>query len=270
MLPPQDVKDKEFTKAVFGGYDMESVDDFLEILFEDYSSLYKENAILKNKLKVLVEKVEEYRSTEAAMRMALLTAQKMSQEMVEEATNKSKNIVEEAEIAAKSKIDELRNEVRAEERQLETAKRTTAEFIATAAELYKTQLDFLAGIGKFTAQNELKSAPAESAAIESEDYAPKEAPVEENKKSLEDSVARIYENTIRSEDTERGFSETGDEDIDFFGEERDKLIEENTRVFVPAASKTDQNADKADEPMSPKPKFDFKNLQFGSNYDQEK
>ena len=60
------------SKAVFGGYDMSAVDDFLETLTTDYAALYKENAILKSKIKVLVEKVEEYRSTDDAMRMALL------------------------------------------------------------------------------------------------------------------------------------------------------------------------------------------------------
>ncbi len=56
MLTPQDIRDKQFVKAVFGGYDMSTVDDFLEELTEDYAALYKENAILKSKIKVLVER----------------------------------------------------------------------------------------------------------------------------------------------------------------------------------------------------------------------
>ena len=32
MYTPQDIQNKEFTKAVFGGYDMTAVDDFLEAL----------------------------------------------------------------------------------------------------------------------------------------------------------------------------------------------------------------------------------------------
>ena len=58
MLTPQDIQNKELTKAVFGGYDMAVVDDFLEEVSVDFAALYKENAILKSKLKVLVEKVE--------------------------------------------------------------------------------------------------------------------------------------------------------------------------------------------------------------------
>ena len=40
---------------------MMAVDEFLDGLTEDYTALYKENAALKAKLKMLAEKVEEYR-----------------------------------------------------------------------------------------------------------------------------------------------------------------------------------------------------------------
>ena len=75
MLTPQELTGKVFEKALFGGYDMGSVEEFIEAIAKDYTDLYKENAALKSKMKVLVDKVEEYRSTEDAMRMALLTAQ---------------------------------------------------------------------------------------------------------------------------------------------------------------------------------------------------
>ena len=74
MLTPQEVSGRAFSKAAFGGYNMAMVDEFLDELTDDYTSLYKENAALKAKLKVLVDKVEEYRATEDSMRAALLTA----------------------------------------------------------------------------------------------------------------------------------------------------------------------------------------------------
>lgn len=88
MLTPQEVSNHAFAKAVMGGYNMAMVDEFLDELTDDYTSLYKENAALKAKMKVLVDKVEEYRSTEDAMRAALLTAQKMADSMVAEAEEK--------------------------------------------------------------------------------------------------------------------------------------------------------------------------------------
>ena len=74
----QELQEKKFEKAVFGGYDMASVDDFLDALSADYEDLIKENAALKAKLKVLVDKIEEYRSVDDAMRKALLSAHNMS------------------------------------------------------------------------------------------------------------------------------------------------------------------------------------------------
>ena len=64
MFTPQQIDQISFSRATFGGYDMQSVDEFLEPLTEDYVTLYKENALLKSKMKVLVSKLEEYRDTE--------------------------------------------------------------------------------------------------------------------------------------------------------------------------------------------------------------
>ena len=84
MLTPQEAESHVFPKASFGGYNMLQVDNFLDSLIEDYRTLYQENISLKNKMKVLVDKVEEYRATEDAMRMTLHSAQKMADAMVKE------------------------------------------------------------------------------------------------------------------------------------------------------------------------------------------
>ena len=98
MFTPQEVSEKVFPKASFGGggYNMASVDEFLDALTEDYTALFKENVTLKAKLKVLAEKVEEYRSTEEAMRQALLTAQKMAAKLVQEAQSEKEKILADA------------------------------------------------------------------------------------------------------------------------------------------------------------------------------
>ena len=78
MMTPQEVASHAFAKATLGGYNMAMVDEFLDLLTEDYTALYNDNAILKNKLKVLSETVEEYRATDTAMRKTLLAAQPWS------------------------------------------------------------------------------------------------------------------------------------------------------------------------------------------------
>ena len=85
MFTPQEIQEQTFSKAVFGGYDMQQVDDFLEPLTEDYIMLYKENSVLKSKMKILVEKLEEYRGQEAAMKQQMAQAQAQCDRMIAEA-----------------------------------------------------------------------------------------------------------------------------------------------------------------------------------------
>ena len=78
MFTPKELKEIKFDKAVFGGYDVEDVDKILASVTEDYATLFKENTMLKKKLKLLADTVEDYRSVDEAMRKALITAQNMA------------------------------------------------------------------------------------------------------------------------------------------------------------------------------------------------
>ena len=100
MMTPQDVANCTFAKSMVGGYNMGSVDDFLDKLTEDYSALYKENAALKTKLKMTVDKMAEYRESEDAIRSTLLAAQKMSTAMITEAEQKRDAMITEATAAS--------------------------------------------------------------------------------------------------------------------------------------------------------------------------
>ena len=157
MLTPQDIRDKQFVKAVFGGYDMSTVDDFLEELTEDYAALYKENAILKSKIKVLVEKVEEYRATEDSMRMALLTAQKMGDELVNEAAKQKSTMLAGVEEEVESRRAELTQTAQAAEAKLAAAK---AENTAYAARIRETLAQIETGLAALEAESVLPEAPA--------------------------------------------------------------------------------------------------------------
>ena len=129
MLTPQEVSSKTFPKAVMGGYGMAAVDEFLDKLTEDYTSLFKENAALKNKVKQLNDKIEEYRKVDETMRATLLAAQKMADEMVAQAEakrdaalreveEKRSELMGDAEEMAKKRMEELQRQVKAEEDRL--------------------------------------------------------------------------------------------------------------------------------------------------------
>lgn len=130
MMTPQEVANCTFAKAAIGGYNMASVDDFLDKLTEDYSALYKENSTLKGKLKALAEKLEEYRQVEDAMRSTLLTAQKMATSMVAEAEAKRDALIADSAGAAQKRLNEIQQEVAREEDRLAAKRRETDALIA--------------------------------------------------------------------------------------------------------------------------------------------
>ena len=162
MFTPQEVSEKVFPKASFGGggYNMASVDEFLDALTEDYTALFKENVTLKAKLKVLAEKVEEYRSTEEAMRQALLTAQKMAAKLVQEAQTEKEKILADAQVEAQAEIHRLADERRAAEKKLQAAQEKTAAFIRRSEELCQAQSAFLQSLPELDFVPEQPESPA--------------------------------------------------------------------------------------------------------------
>ena len=172
MLTPQEVSTHAFSKAVMGGYNMAMVDEFLDELTDDYTALYKENAALKAKLKVLVEKVEDYRATEDSMRATLLTAQKMADSIVHEAEAKRDEILAQAESSAREKIGQLRQEVETAEERLPTLP-VEAEIPPSQPETAETveQIEekVMAAFGEESAEEEETTAEEEAPAAE-DDY----------------------------------------------------------------------------------------------------
>ena len=136
MFTPQQIDQISFSKSTFGGYNMQQVDEFLEPLTEDYVTLYKENALLKSKMRVLVGKLEEYRKNEAAMKEAVANAQRTCDKMVMEAEAKCAKMLSNANAAAAAQAAQSVQSVQsvpnnsariaAENARLEEARRTAS------------------------------------------------------------------------------------------------------------------------------------------------
>ena len=148
MMTPQEVASHAFARATFGGYNMAMVDEFLDTLTTDYTALYNDNAILKSKLKVLSDNIEEYRATDNAMRKTLLAAQQLAETMVSEAEQKKTSLVHDAEAAASKRIEELRSEIAAEEYRLKMAQEATAAYVKKLQEMHDSELALLEGLSQ--------------------------------------------------------------------------------------------------------------------------
>ena len=234
MLTPQEVSERAFPKASFGGYNMAQVDEFLDVLTEDYSALYSENAVLKSKMKVLVEKVEEYRSTEEAMRKALMAAQRMADDLVKEAEQKRAQILEEAEAEAGRKVEAIRQEEEAERFRLESAQKETASYVAQVRALHAKAVEYLDQLSQLTPP---APSPAES----------QEEKVEETVSDIDDSVQRLVAQAMAEAAAEN----------------------EKARQAEAAQESESQNPPKDDEEedLGDTTRIDFGELQFGRDYE---
>ena len=212
MFTPQEIQEKTFVKAVFGGYDMQTVDEFLEPLTEDYITLYKENAVLKSKMKVLVEKLEEYRAQEQSMRKAIVSAQRTADAVIAEAEKKAAQLMNDAQAVAQTKaVDtsaitaQADAVVRRETERMNNAKQTAQNFIEVLEQDIKGHLDLLAKLkAEDLSVEELPEAPAPvrqkpfnfEEAEEAPLVVPKAQPVEEKSAETPEEIAHEIEQSI--------------------------------------------------------------------------
>ena len=140
MITAQDIREKTFEKSTFGGYAMNEVDDFLDELAGDLAAAQKESATLRSKMKVLVDKIEEYRSNEDAMHQALVSAQKVAKTIQEESQAEADALLANARAEAEKLVADARAEAEAitgsiaqqrqtEELRLQKAQIAAAEYV---------------------------------------------------------------------------------------------------------------------------------------------
>ena len=189
----QEIQEIGFEKAVFGGYDMKSVDTFLERVAEEFAAMQKENAALKAKMKVLVDKIEEYRGVEDGMRRALMSAQTIAQDTIDKAKKEAQDIVSAAKDETENKVKNTRDEIELEEQKLEAAKKNTIEFIARVSTVYQAQAKALVELAKAEQLVRQQQEPAKAAAQPAEQQAPAQQPKPEEKADapIEDATRKF-------------------------------------------------------------------------------
>lgn len=110
MLTPIEIENKEFKKAL-RGYKEEEVDEFLDIIKEDYELLYRENSELKEKVRLYQDQINKYENIEETLKATLITAQSAAEDTCSTANKKAKVIVEEADLKSRQIIEQANNRV---------------------------------------------------------------------------------------------------------------------------------------------------------------
>jgi len=193
---------------------------------------------------VLVDKVEEYRSTEEAMRKALMAAQKMADDMVREAEQKKSSILQQAEAGAAARMEELSRQVEAEEYRLQQARRATAAYVEKVRAAQAEEEALLTGLQEL--------APPVDAAD----------PVEEKVSEIDGSVQRLLAQAMQDAAAE---SRKEQEKPRPEGEE----LSGDTAEFDPAAAAAAAAAEKEEKAAEARQtsRIDFGKLQFGADYE---
>lgn len=138
-ITPLDIRQQQFTIR-FRGFDRQEVDTFLTDVADDYEQVVKENMILKEQVELSEQRVREIRETETLLKETLTTAQRLAEEMKEEAGREAKLLVREAELQGDKLLEEARAEeakIRAEISALQRTRRQLAEGLRVTLDMYQ-------------------------------------------------------------------------------------------------------------------------------------
>ena len=138
MLTVKEINEVSFGKAGFSGYKPEDVDNFIDEVVESFTQLLAErddalqqeaqldqqvkeltnqvaqlkakNAELQKKLGILAQKIESYREEEDGIKEAILSAQKIGKDAIQEAKDKAAVMLADAEENAKALLANARDD----------------------------------------------------------------------------------------------------------------------------------------------------------------
>lgn len=110
MLTPVEIENKEFKKGI-RGYREDEVDEFLDLVKEDFENVYRENLDLKDKVRMYQEQINKFENIEETLKATLITAQTAAEDTCSAANKKAKIIVEEAELRSRQIIEQANNQV---------------------------------------------------------------------------------------------------------------------------------------------------------------
>lgn len=141
MMTLDAIRNVEFSRG--RGYRADEVDDFIDNCIETVEALQRENEMLGQKVKVLADKITEYRAEEDNIRAALISAQRAGDVVLREANEKAEKILEEAGEKAKRIREDAVGAIGDEQQELKRIQNEVAAFKARMLSLYKEHLSLI-------------------------------------------------------------------------------------------------------------------------------
>ncbi|MBO4951681.1 MAG: DivIVA domain-containing protein [Lachnospiraceae bacterium] len=141
MLTPVDIQQKKFHVGL--GYDKKDVNTFFDSVSENYESLYRSNAELKEKVSILNDTLQNYRSKESHLEKSLKRAEKDTEETITNAAKEAKGIIRDAKIQASNIVSDAEKRLEKLEDEIAVMEARYTAYKSNFAMLLKQQFEFL-------------------------------------------------------------------------------------------------------------------------------
>ena len=158
-LTPLDVRKKRGDfRRILRGYDPEEVDTFLELVAERLESLVKENLALAERVEGMAGRLDALEGKERAVQDALVTAQKLREEVADQSRREADLLRKEAEVEVDRRLSEADGLIGERQRALEDLERNRMKFLKAFRSLLERELD---AVEVEEARRPLEEAPLE-------------------------------------------------------------------------------------------------------------
>ncbi len=128
-ISPLDIQQQQF-RVRFRGFDMVEVDNFLELVASEFEELLKENSQIREEERRKLARINELEAAEKELRDTLVSAQRMTEEMKNNARKEGELIIEEAKLNARKIVESSRAQALQIETEINQLKRQQGQFAA--------------------------------------------------------------------------------------------------------------------------------------------
>ena len=103
-----EIIEKQFTTK-FRGYNQEEVDEFLDIIVDDYEDLVRDNRELASRVKELEEKLAYFDEMKESLSQSVILAQETAEKVKASAADESANLINKANFNATHLVEEAKS-----------------------------------------------------------------------------------------------------------------------------------------------------------------
>ena len=129
-ITPLDIQQQQF-RVKFRGFDMVEVDNFLDLVANEFEELLRENNRVKEEDRQKLERIQQLEGAEKELRNALVSAQQICEEMKNNARKEGELIIEEAKGNARKVMETAQTQAMQVEAEISQLKRQRSEFEAS-------------------------------------------------------------------------------------------------------------------------------------------